>query len=231
LVVICEHAGNRVPPPLRLPPEDRPWLASHWGYDIGIAEVARALIAAFRGVGVFAEFSRLVCDPNRPWDDPTCILTEVEGTTLRLNRDLDAAARRLRQEAFYEPYHRAVDELLRRRLDLGRDSTLVALHSFTGRLGDEVRRMEVGVLFDDDQQRLGEAVAAEIAGEGLATALNEPYSGKDGFTYSVTRHGRAHGLPYIEIELRQDLIGTPEQGREMARRLAPVLARVLVKGI
>jgi predicted N-formylglutamate amidohydrolase len=231
LLVICEHAGNQVPSPLRLDPADRRWLFTHWGYDIGIAEVARVLIDTFGGAGLFAEFSRLVCDPNRPWDDRSCILDQIEGTKLRLNQGLDAAARQLRKVVFYDRYHDAVDALLRRRREIATDFTLVALHSFTERLGDEVRWMEAGVLFDDDQRGLGEAMAAEVAREGLTTAINEPYSGIDGFTYSVTRHGRAHGLPHVEIELRQDLIATPEQSRQMAGRLAPALARGLVHGI
>ena len=75
-VLLCDHASNRVPPEvaggdLGLPPED---MARHIAYDVGAAGVTRVMAAALEAPAVFAEFSRLVIDPNRGEHDPTLLM-------------------------------------------------------------------------------------------------------------------------------------------------------------
>jgi predicted N-formylglutamate amidohydrolase len=53
--------------------------------------------------------------------------------------------------------------------------------------------------------------------------LNAPYSGKDGLIYAAKRHGSAHQIVYLEIEVRQDLIGSPESAGAIAERIARAL--------
>jgi len=55
-------------------------------------------------------------------------------------------------------------------------------------------------------------------------AENEPYSGYAGLIYATRRHGRAHGVVYLELEVRNDLIATPERARAQAKRIARALA-------
>ena len=55
------------------------------------------------------------------------------------------------------------------------------------------------------------------------TEANAPYSGKDGLIYSAARHGNAAGIPYLEIELRQDLIASERSARAIAGRVARAL--------
>jgi len=226
LVVTCEHASNRVPAPLRVAAADRPYLESHWGWDIGAAAVARRLVEATGSVGVLAGFSRLVCDANRVWEAPGCIVEEVGGHRLTFNRDLDLVERQRRKDRCHDAFHGAVDDLVQARVQTGGDLGLLSIHSFTPELGDEVRTMEAGVLFDDHS-----ATASRLRGaleaEGVATALNEPYTGADGeLIYSAARHGGGHGLAYLELELRQDLIDTPAGADAMALRLVRALDRV-----
>ena len=69
---------------------------------------------------------------------------------------------------------------------------------------------------------------ARLRAEGLVVGDNEPYSGElEGDTMS--RHGTGRGLPHVLIELRQDLIATPEAQRAWAARLAPILAAVVAE--
>ena len=225
LVVTCEHASNRVPPPLRASEADRPWLETHCGWDIGAVHVARYVVAATRSAGVLAGVTRLVCDVNRDWVSERCILSEVEGHRLTFNGDLDAAELARRKARYYDGYHDAADALVRARAAAGGPFGLLAVHSFTPVLGDEVREMEVGVLFDVHEvlaRRLRDAIDAE----GFVTALNAPYSGRVGdLILSATRHGGGHGLGYVELEIRQDLIGTPYRAREVGERLVRALER------
>jgi predicted N-formylglutamate amidohydrolase len=73
-LIICDHASNAIPPgygTLGLPPEA---LDRHIAYDIGAAEVTRALATQLGAPAVLSTYSRLVIDPNRGIDDPTLVM-------------------------------------------------------------------------------------------------------------------------------------------------------------
>lgn len=228
LVVTCEHAANRVPPPLTTTESDRRWLETHWGWDIGAQELARELVRTKDCLLVLTAFSRLICDANRPPDHPNLIRTEIDGEPLSFNQNLDQAEVQRRLSLYYEPYHAAIDRCLGERLSRGGDVVLLSIHSFTPHFRDEVRDMEIGVLFDDF-----EAVAARLAGNfekaGFVTALNAPYSGREGLMFAAARHGIAHGVIYLELEIRQDLIDTAQKARLVARRMAPAITALAVR--
>lgn len=226
LVITCEHASAVIPAPLRATPADQPWLTTHWALDIGAAAVVRELVRLSGSVGLLARVSRLVCDLNRPLDHPNWILRQLEGHTLSFNRALDEDERERRRLTYFAPFHQALDDLLAQRLTRGPLPLLLTIHSFTPKLGDEVRTMELGVLFDEPHEREAKELVSLLESEGFVTALNEPYTGFDGVSiYAVWRHGSAHGVLYMEIEVRQDLIGTPERAQAMARRIWPALER------
>jgi predicted N-formylglutamate amidohydrolase len=58
---------------------------------------------------------------------------------------------------------------------------------------------------------------------GLTIGDNQPYFVSDETDYTIPRHGEARGLPHVEIELRQDLVGDAAGQAEWARRIARVL--------
>ncbi|MBK07634.1 MAG: hypothetical protein CL920_10425 [Deltaproteobacteria bacterium] len=228
LIVIVEHATNLIPPPMQATEEDHPWLQTHWGWDIGIADTSRSLIDETSSFGLFSRFSRLICDPNRKPEDGTWIRTDVEGYTPSFNRNIDDAERQRRFEMYHDPYHEAIDQALHKRLDMDRDVLLLSMHSFTPKLGEELRPMEIGVLYDD-HEAIAKRVATLFEEEGFVTALNEPYSGFDHLIYSANRHGRAHNLIYLEFEVRQDLIDTPEKAKKVGSRIAKVLHKLQLR--
>jgi predicted N-formylglutamate amidohydrolase len=83
----------------------------------------------------------------------------------------------------------------------------------------------VGILWHRDG-RIALPLIARLRAEGLCVGDNEPYSGQlEGD--SMSRHGTRNSLPHVLIELRQDLIATPENQRLWAERLAPMLAQVI----
>lgn len=223
ILLTCEHASNHIPQPWRATAEDAPLLEDHWGWDIGAHDLTASLSALLGAEALLSRFSRLVCDPNRAWDDPSCVVRAIDGQPLGLNQGLDDAGLDLRRKSLYDPYHEAIDAALSAR----RGPTLiVSIHSFTPSLRGEARWMEAGVLYDA-HDALAETWAEAIAQAGVIVAKNEPYSGKAGLIYSAKRHGDRHGLPYLELELRQDLINTPERAQAWAARLAPTFTPVL----
>ena len=218
----CEHASNRLPPWLQASAADAPWMQTHWAVDLGAAAVTLQLSRILDAPAILAGFSRLVCDANRSPGDPTWIREEVEGHRLSFNADVDVAERQRRARALYAPYHAALDQLLVDRLARWQRTLLFSVHTFTPNYQGEVREMEMGVLFDlhDD---LAEGFAEGLRGAGYRTELNAPWSGRDGLAYSPDRHGRAHRLPYLEIEVRQDLLRDPAGVQRAAEALAEQL--------
>jgi predicted N-formylglutamate amidohydrolase len=221
-VFTCEHATNELVE-WEPEPEERALLESHWGWDIGAADLTRALADLTGSCAVLSRFSRLVCDPNRDPAEPSFVVEAVEGRRLGWNRAVDAAERRRRETRYFEPYHAAIDAALRARRSLGSEVRLCAVHSFTPVYLGKARPMEVGVLFDEFHEHAWRLEGA-LAAEGFAAALNAPYSGLDGLIYSASRHGRAHGVVYLELEVRQDLIATEASARSVAERIARALA-------
>ena len=56
---------------------------------------------------------------------------------------------------------------------------------------------------------------------------NEPYSARAAYEYTLTAHARPRALPHCSLEVRQDLIDTPETARKWSRKLsAPIRAAV-----
>ena len=227
-LVTCDHAGNAVPGwigdgSLGLPPAE---MERHIAWDPGAAGVARALAAALDSAAVLATFSRLVIDPNRGEDDPTLIMQVSDGTVIPANRDIGAGARALRLDRLYHPYHAACARLAARRPG----TAICAVHSFTPQLrGRAPRPWQVGILHSPRDSRLALALIARLMAEpDLCVGDNEPYAGHLPGD-AIDRHALAHGRPNVLVELRQDLIATPEAQAAWAARLAPILAGVLME--
>jgi predicted N-formylglutamate amidohydrolase len=215
LVLCCEHASSRLPAPLRASTADQRWLGTHWGVDIGAAEVTRAIAERCSSPALLSRVSRLVCDANRDPTDPTWIRTEVEGQPIRFNQGLSTAERERRLRLYHQPYHAALSALAGSRPGA---ALLLSVHSFTPNYMGQVREVEVGVLYDEHEE-LAHKLLGRIAAQGWRCALNEPWSGKDGLIHSPQQHGRAAGLPYLELELRQDLIRSDRLAQAVARRV------------
>lgn len=219
-IFTCEHASNRLVG-VTADASDRALLDDHWGWDIGAADVVRALCEATGSVGVLSRFSRLVIDPNRDLDEPSLILPACHGQPVSFNTAVDEVERARRIDGLWRPFHEAVDRTVKARLARG-PAHLVSVHSFTPVWLGHPRPMELGVLFDEHHEVAFLAEGA-LREQGFEVSLNEPYSGKSGLIYSVARHGRAHDVPFLELEVRNDLIATPESARAVAARIREAL--------
>lgn len=222
ILVTCDHAGNTVPDDvgtLGVAPAD---MERHIAYDVGAAGVSLALAERLNAPAVLNYVSRLVIDPNRGADDPTLVMQLYDGTIIEGNRALSEDQITARREAYYDPYHAAYESLLSDRVD----PIIVAIHSFTPQLSTrQPRPWHIGILHAGDT-RISTPLIAELRKEpDLCVGENEPYDGHlpgDSIDQHALRQGRLNAL----IEIRNDLIETPEQQRAWADRLAPILTRV-----
>lgn len=221
-LVTCDHATNTIPQDvcggtLGLAQSD---MGRHIAYDPGAAGVSLALAEALEAPVVTANFSRLVIDPNRGEDDPTLLMRIYDGTVIPGNRHADAGELDHRLNLCYRPYHRAVAEIAARRSD----TVICSVHSFTPQLrGRSPRPWHVGILHSHIDPRLAEKLITRLEAEGdIVVGDNEPYGGHLPGD-SIDRHALQTGRPNVLIELRQDLIETPDAQRSWGHRLAPLL--------
>lgn len=222
LVLLGDHATNRVPEPygdLGLPASA---FSRHIAYDIGIEPLLRRLAARLGVPAVMSRFSRLVIDPNRGEDDPTLIMRLSDGAIIPANHPLSSAERERRLERFHRPYHRAVADAIARTWEASRRAPLIlSLHSFTPAWKGVPRPWEVTVLWDGDDRVMRPLLKRLAADPGLTVADNEPYDGAlRGDT--LFRHGMVPGLPHALIEIRQDQIGDEAGVDAWTERLAPI---------
>jgi predicted N-formylglutamate amidohydrolase len=82
------------------------------------------------------------------------------------------------------------------------------------------------VLFNRDP-RLSLALAARLRDAGYHVGENEPYQLGDDSDYTVPVHAERRGLPYVELEIRQDLIAAASGQQDWARLLAEALPLAL----
>ena len=222
VLVICDHASNAFPPgygALGLPRET---LERHIAYDIGAAWLTRRLAARLNAPAVLSTFSRLLIDPNRGADDPTLVMRISDGAIVPGNAQIDAAEVDRRRRLFWAPYRDAVAAKVEQMLATGAPPAILSMHSFTPQWRGVARPWKIGVLWDADP-RLPHGLLQALARDGdLASdeiGDNEPYDGGlAGDTIDAIATSR--GLSNALIEVRQDLIATPEDAEAWADRLA-----------
>jgi predicted N-formylglutamate amidohydrolase len=222
-VIVVDHAGRRLPRALGdlgLPPAE---LERHIAWDIGALAVAQRMAAALDAPLVAQNYSRLVIDCNRDPKVASSIPTVGESIAIPGNTGLSEVEAEARRTAIFEPYHAHVAALLDERIAAGRPTILVAQHSMTDVFKGVRREMHAAVLYNRDRRFAG-LVLEELRREpGLVVGDNEPYFVSDETDYTVPRHGERRGLPHVEIEIRQDLIGDAAGQDEWARRIVRVL--------
>lgn len=224
LLLVCDHASNRVPAALDELGLPRERLTEHIAVDIGAAAVTRLLTPALGASAILAGYSRLVIDCNRALDDPSSIPSLSDGVAIPGNRNLSDTARGARRSEIFTPYHASIARRL------GAASTvpaLISIHSFTPVMLGSVRPWHVGVLWDDDP-RIAVPLLSALGGEaGLIVGDNKPYSAREPRGYTVSHHAHTPGFPHVAIELRQDLVADKAGAREWAGRLARLLKPIL----
>jgi predicted N-formylglutamate amidohydrolase len=226
LILLCDHAGNAIPPAygsLGLPAEQ---LARHIAYDIGAAEVTHRLAVSLGVPAVMTRYSRLLIDPNRGADDPTLIMRLSDGAVVPGNKRLDDRERERRRRLYYDPYHRAIDSIIDQCLASGTSPMLLSIHSFTESWKEKPRPWHVGVLWDRDR-RLAKPLLEGFYAEGdLIVGDNEPYSGQL-VGDCLWQHATCRGLINALIEIRQDLIRDAMGQEAWAQRLARLVGRIV----
>ena len=221
-LLVGDHAGNAIPRKLNalgLPREER---ERHIGWDIGVRAVGEMLAARLDAAFVHQLYSRLVIDCNRDPASADAIPELSDGTRIPGNEGLSAGDRRRRIDGIHAPYHARIGAVLAERARADRRTILIALHSFTPVMGGIRRPWHIGVLHSQGETHFAQALLDALRGQADSVGDNEPYR-MDDTDHTVPRHAFPAGLPYAELEIRQDLIAHVDGQRAWAERLGAVL--------
>ncbi|MEM7122299.1 MAG: N-formylglutamate amidohydrolase [Pseudomonadota bacterium] len=227
-LVVCDHASDVIPERLGDLGLDERHLREHIAWDIGAAAMTRRLAERLDAPAVLAGFSRLVVDCNRYLDDPAAFVEVSDRVTVPGNAALSAAAKQERADAFYRPYHGEIDRRIEAAMGAGKVLTVVSVHTMTDRMrGKELRPQEVTVCWDRDERLALSFIRNLEAVDGLVVGDNDPYGLDLGEDYTVPEHAMRRGLPHIQLEVRQDLVGDAEAALRYADLLYDAMAEPL----
>ncbi|MDP3491870.1 MAG: N-formylglutamate amidohydrolase [Hyphomonadaceae bacterium] len=224
-LIVGDHAGRAIPLKLDGLGLDPASLDLHIAWDIGVAGLGEILAEKLDACFISQTYSRLVIDCNRSLADASSIAASSDGIDIPGNANIGAADRLERQCAIHRPYHDAISAELARRAARSQPTLLVALHSFTPVMQQFQRPWQFGILHRDDS-RLSSSVLDLLRAElGDAVGDNQPYR-LDEKDFTVPTHADPRGLDYLELEVRQDLIGDRPGQEAVASLIAPLLLRV-----
>jgi len=230
MLLICDHASRAMPHAMNNLGLDQQALEKHIAWDIGAAAVTRILSEKLDAAAVLAGYSRLLIDVNRQPGDPDSIPQISDGTPVPGNTNLSESQELERVESFFWPYHHALANTLAHLWRRGPAPALFSIHSFTPSLGGTDRYWDIGVLWNRDP-RLAIPLLEKLKeadGGRYHVGDNEPYSGRD-IAYTIDFHASAAGLPSCAVEIRQDLIETPEGIRHWAEVLKVAFKEILTQ--
>ncbi len=222
ILLIGDHASNFVPDDIDLG-IDAALLGNHIAIDIGVAEVAALLVESGSvDAAILGGVSRLVVDCNREEDAPGVLPIASDGHAIPGNA-LGDAAREARLARFFRPYHAHIAVTIAAH----RPAMILSLHSFTPSLAshpEQARPWHVGVLYNEDD-RLAAAAIAALEAEEMIVGDQQPYSGKL-LNATMNRHAEGNDIPYVGIEMRQDLVGDAAGQAAFAEKLAEMCKKV-----
>jgi predicted N-formylglutamate amidohydrolase len=216
VLIIGDHASAHVPADIELGIAPA-LLRNHVAIDIGVAEVARLLAPMLSCTAILAGVSRLVIDLNREEGATGLLPVMSDGHAIPGNRDADLGERLRR---FHHPYHARIAMLL----DAMTSPFILSLHSFTPGLASkplEARPWEIGILYNKDDRAARIAIPL-LEQAGLVVGDQQPYSGAL-LNATMNRHAEANGIPYLGVEMRQDLVADAAGQQRFAEILQLVL--------
>ncbi|MDH4320794.1 MAG: N-formylglutamate amidohydrolase [Desulfobulbaceae bacterium] len=221
LIITCEHATNHIPRRYALLFGDLTMpLMDHSAFDNGAAELARLLAARFAAPCFEADVSRLLVDCNRSPGHRGLFCPRLEAD------ERDALFNR-----HYLPFRQSALAAIEAAVSSGRRVLHLSIHSFTPCLNGEVRRADLGFLYDPRRQgekafcRRWLATLKEMQ-PSLRLRRNYPYRGvADGFTTAVRKILPPESYLGIELEVNQRLVDeAPPVWAQLRQTIAASLA-------
>lgn len=200
-IISCEHGGNQIPAAYAsFFQEAAEVLQTHQGYDPGALDLFKLLAAELSDISIYSVTSRLLVELNRSLHHKNLFSAYT--------KKLPAATKKEIIEQHYLPYRKQLENKILEFSSKGNKVVHLSIHSFTPLLNGEVRKADIGLLYDPGRKEEREfcRIWKEQLQEALPTKvvrLNYPYLGTaDGFTTFLRKQFPENYIG-IEIELNQ----------------------------
>lgn len=228
LLLTCEHGGNNIPVAYQSYfSGHKEILNSHLGLDIGALELFHEL-EGVADVCFYSETSRLLVELNRSLHHKKLFSEFTDSLADKEKNEI--------LEHYYFPYRDKVEQMVRDLVMAGRRVLHISVHSFTPILNGEVRKADIGLLYDP--KRKGEQALSREWREKLVkreTSLlvrnNYPYLGtSDGLTTYLRKAFKEGEYLGIELEVNQKFPeGDPGKWQSLKGSIRQSLTEVLHK--
>jgi len=222
-LIVCDHASNAIPRSFHDLGLDCAAIQYHIAWDVGASQVARRLALRLKAPLIESGHSRLLIDCNRYPQAADSIVTVSDGHVVRGNFGLTPEQRRDRRDAFFRPYHLAIEQALSGAELLGHIPVFVSVHTCTASMAGRARPWDVCISWTRDQ-RVARPVLEGLSGlQGVKVGDNLPYALEIGIDFTTPEHAMVRGLAHLQFELRQDRVSTADAAQEWGDRLFEVL--------
>ncbi len=228
IIIVCEHGSNYIPAEFHNLGLTEDVCQTHIAWDIGAYEVARALSDLLDATLISPCFSRLVYDCNRGPSSSTAIPEQSEIYQIPGNQNLSETEKRYRISAYYQPYWQQLTCLMMQRIHQSLAPVIVTIHSFTPIFKEFVRTTEIGIIHDADTRLADRLLQCAKQQTQYQFSRNEPYGPTDDVTHTLKYQAMAHQVENAMVEIRNDLIRSPDQQVKVARVLANCLQKALI---
>ena len=161
IIILCDHASNRIPKKYNNLGLKRSDVNKHIGWDIGALKVAKKISKNINCSLIHSCFSRLLIDCNRHLKSSGAFIKKSEDIVIPGNKNVSKKEKLLRAKKYYFPYHDQINKVIERKLKDKIVPILVSIHSFTPIYLGESRPWHIGLLQRKDQ-RLSSIFSKEI---------------------------------------------------------------------
>jgi predicted N-formylglutamate amidohydrolase len=221
IVLLCEHSGKAIPSGWGDLGIREAFLDSHFGSDIGAADLTAATAFTLGATAIMANYSRLFLDYNRKPSDPDCYKLDMGGIPIPGNLKLCCKEIGAREKIAREPVEKAIALWTEKTLE--KPKAIISIHSFSPVWNNTFRSCEIGVMWRDDS-RLSHKLIRELSADRTYIVRdNEPYDFRQNDWFTLDRHGLSLGLQCAYIEVRNDLIDSSEGVKRVSKVLASAI--------
>jgi predicted N-formylglutamate amidohydrolase len=223
IILTCDHASNLLPEGQNWSANDVYFFQQHNAVDIGIWLVTYELYNALQSPTTLARYSRLFIDLNRHISSPTSSTEYCSLVKLDMNSDQNQVKAR---SHYYDDFKVSLNSLFS---SYPNTKLIFSMHSFTPIFEHIQRSVEIGLLYDErfTDTSLVKIIFDVFKSYHYDVRLNEPYRGDLHSSHLDAPPGKSaalqHSIPFLLLEIRQDLAVNVEWRQLFVSRLAELL--------
>jgi predicted N-formylglutamate amidohydrolase len=225
ILFTCEHASNAIPSKYKqLFTRKESILSSHRSFDHGTKYLGKAFGESFKAPVIYGKFSRLLIDLNRSPSHKTAFSEMTK--SLSIDQQIEVKAK------YHRPHWEKIEKIIDEKIAKGVTVLHIGVHSFTPVLYNEVRNVDVGILYDSRRKKeVSFAIGWQKSlrnNSDLRIRRNYPYLGMyDGLTTELRERYSEKKYLGIEIEVNHAVLKNPKQIKMIGKLLIKSLKESL----